>query len=116
MPEIVIHLIPDTGADTTGEAAELEAYLRDEEGMDPVTVEVEQPRLGPAEILAILELANTSIDLAQKLIGYLKSRHGKVKEIEIEINGRRVSVQRLTSGERAELQAALASGTSSPGS
>lgn len=69
MSEIVIHLIPEVGADTTTEAGELESYLRGEEGMDPVTVEVEQPRLGPAEILAILELANTSIDLAQKLIG-----------------------------------------------
>jgi hypothetical protein len=113
MPEIVIHLIPDVGADTTNEAAELEAYLRGEEGMDPVAVEVEQPRLGLAEILAILELANTGIDLTQKLIGYLRTRHGKVKEIEIEINGRRVPVQRLTSGERAELQAVLASGTQS---
>ena len=108
MPELVIHLIPEAGADTSGEAAEMEAYLRDEDGVDPVAVEVEQPRLGPAEILVILELANNAIDLAQKLIGYLKSRHGKVKEIEIEINGRRVPLQRLTPDERAELQAALA--------
>jgi hypothetical protein len=111
MPEIVIHLIPEAGADTSAEAAEMDAYLRDEDGVDPVAVEVEQPRLGPAEILVILELANNAIDLAQKLIGYLKSRHGKVKEIEIEINGRRVPVQRLTPDERAELQAQLAAGS-----
>ena len=115
MPEIVIHLVPDAGADPAGEAAELAAYLRGEEGVDPVAVEVEQPRLGPAEILAILELANNAIDLTQKLISYLKSRHGQVKDIEVEINGRRVPVQRLTAGERAELQAALASGTSAGG-
>ncbi|MGH3394106.1 MAG: hypothetical protein ACRDPO_05390 [Streptosporangiaceae bacterium] len=71
MPEIVIHLVP--GADTAAEAAELEAYLRGEEGVDPVAVEVEQPRLGPAEILAVLELANNAIDLTQKLISYLRS-------------------------------------------
>lgn len=111
MPEIVIHLVPEVGADPAGEAAELAAYLRGEEGVDPVAVEVEQPRLGPAEILAILELANNAIDLTQKLISYLKSRHGQVKDIEVEINGRRVPVQRLTADERAELQAALASGT-----
>ena len=111
MPEIVIHLVPGDGADTAAEAAELEAYLRGEEGVDPVAVEVEQPRLGPAEILAVLELANNAIDLTQKLISYLKSRHDKVKGIEIEIHGRRVPVERLTAGERAELQAALASGT-----
>jgi hypothetical protein len=111
MPEIVIHLVPGDGADTAAEAAELEAYLRGEEGVDPVAVEVEQPRLGPAEILAVLELANNAIDLTQKLISYLRSRHDKVKGIQIEINGRRVPVEQLTAGERAELQAALASGT-----
>lgn len=112
MPEIVIHLVPGAGADTAAEAAELEAYLRGEEGVEPVAVEVEQPRLGPAEILAVLELANNAIDLTQKLISYLRSRHDKVQgiEIEIEIHGRRVPVERLTAGERAELQAALASG------
>jgi hypothetical protein len=111
MPELVIHCIPEAGADADAAAADLEAYLRDEDWADPVAVEVEQPRLGPAEILAILELANNAIDLAQKLVGYLKSRHGKIKEIEIEINGRRVPVQRLTPDERAELQAALAGGS-----
>ena len=111
MPEIVIHLVPEAGADTASEAAELEAYLRGEDGIEPAAVEVEQPRLGPAEILAILELANNAIDLTQKLISYLKSRKGKVKEIEVEIDGRRVPIQRLTDDERARLQAALASGT-----
>jgi hypothetical protein len=110
MAELVIHCIPEAGADAGDEASDLEAFLRDEDWVDPVVVEVEQPRLGPAEILAILELANNAIDLAQKLIGYLQSRRGKVKEIEIEINGRRVPVQRLTKDERAELQAALAEG------
>ena len=63
-----------------------------------MSVEVEQSRLGPMEILAILQLAAAAVDLTQRLIGFLQSRHSTVHDIEIEVKGRRVSVKTQTSG------------------
>ncbi len=110
MAEIVIHCIPESGTDAAEAAAELETYLRDTDGTDPVLVEVEQPRVGPAEILAIIQLASAAIDLTEKLAGYIRSRRdkGKVKDIEIEIDGQRVPVGSLTPDQRTRLAAAIA--------
>jgi hypothetical protein len=113
MAEVVIHCIPEPGADPAEAAAELEAYLRDTDGVDPLLVEVEQPRLGLAEILAIIQIASGVVDLTGKLVGYLKSRRekGKVRDIEIEIDGQRVPVGDLTQDQRTRLLAAIIAGT-----
>ena len=110
MAEIVIHCIPEAGSDTAAAAAELEAYLRDTEGVDPVLVEVEQPRVGLAEILAIIQIASGAVDLTEKLLAFIKSRtdKDKVKDIEVEIDGERVPVAGLTAEQRARLLAAIA--------
>lgn len=112
MAEIVIHCIPEPGTDAAEAAAQLETYLRGTDGVEPVLVEVEQPRAGLAEVLTILELANTAIDLAGKLIAFIRSRRdGQRVDIEVEIDGRRVPVGSLTPDQRARLAAALAEGT-----
>jgi hypothetical protein len=110
MAEVIIHCLPEAGSDAAEAAAELEAYLRETEGVTPVLVEVEHPRVGLAEILAIIQIASGAVDLAQKLADYLKSRRdkGKVKDIEVEIDGERVPVASLTAGQRARLLAAIA--------
>lgn len=113
MAEVVIHCIPQPGTDPTEAAAELEIYLQDTDGVDPLLVEVEQPRLGLAEILAVIQIASGIVDLTEKLVDYIKSRRekGKVKDIEIEIDGQRVSVGSLTPDQRTSLAAAIAQGT-----
>jgi len=113
MAEVVIHCIPEPGTDPAEAAAELEAYLRDTDGVDPLLVEAEQPRLGLAEILAIIQIASGVVDLTGKLAGYLKSRRekGKVRDIEIEIDGQRVPVGDLTQDQRTRLLAAIIAGT-----
>jgi len=113
MAEVVIHCIPQAGADPAQASAELEAFLHDTEGLDPVLVEVEQPRLGLAEILAIIQIASGVVDLTEKLVGFIKSRQekGKVKDIEVEIDGQRVSVADLTPDQRARLAAAIGQGS-----
>ena len=113
MAEVVIHCIPEPGSDPAEAAAELEIYLQDTDGVDPLLVEVEQPRLGLAEILAIIQIASGIVDLTEKLVGYIKSRRekGKMKDIEIEIDGERVSVGSLTPDQRTSLAAAIAQGT-----
>jgi hypothetical protein len=110
MAEVVIHCLPEPGTDAAQTAAELEAYLQQTEGVDPVLVEVEQPRVGLAEILTIIEVVSGTVDLIQKLVDFVKSRQekGKVKDIEVEIDGERVPVTSLTADQRATLLAALA--------
>jgi hypothetical protein len=113
--ELILHGIPESGTDPAEAAVVLDEYLRDLAEVEPVSVEVEQPRLGPAEILAIIELANNAIDLAQKLAAFIKSHHdkgdAKLKEIEIEIDGRRVRVGSLTPDQQRRLTAAIAEGS-----
>jgi len=108
--EIDIHCLPESGADVAEIAAELKAFLQHADGVDPLLVEVEQPRIGPAEILVILQVASTAVDLTEKLINFIKSRRdkGKVKDIEIEIDGERIPVGSLTPDQRTRLAAAIA--------
>jgi len=113
MAEIVIHCIPEAGTDPAEAYAEMDAFLRDTEGLEPVLVEVEKSRgVGLAEILAIVQVAQGIVDLTGKLIAYIKSRQGKaeIKDIEIEIDGQRVPVGNLTPDQRARLDTALAQG------
>jgi hypothetical protein len=108
--EVIFHCIPQLGTDPAEIAAELEIYLQDTEGVNPVLVEVEQPRAGLAEVLAVIQLASAAIDLTGKLVDFIKSRQdkGKVKDIEIEIDGERVPIGNLTADQRTRLAAALA--------
>lgn len=110
MAEVVIHCIPQPGTDATEVAAEFETYLQDADGISPVLVEVEQPRVGLAEVLAIIQLTSAAIDLTGKLVDFIKSRRdqGKVKEIEIEIDGERIPIGKLTQDQRTRLAAAIA--------
>lgn len=97
MSELVIHCIPASGADTAVTAADLASFLQDSGDVESVSVEVESSRgIGPAEILAIVQLAAATVDLTQRLLGFVKSRHSTVHDIEIEIDGRRVSVTTRT--------------------
>jgi hypothetical protein len=54
------------------------------------------------EVLAVLQIAATAVNLAQKLIDFIKSHQGieKVKEIEVEIDGERVPAGSLTPDRR----------------
>lgn len=110
MAEVVIHCILESGTDGPEAAAELETYLQDTGGVEPLLVEVEQPRVGLAEVLAIIQLANAAIDLTEKLVDFIKSRRdkGRVKDIEIEIDGERIPVGSLTPDQRTRLAAAIA--------
>jgi hypothetical protein len=94
-------------------AAELKTYLQETDGVNPVVVKVEQPLVGLAEVLALLQIATTAINLTEKLIGFIKSRtdKGKVKDIEVEIDGERVPIGGLTPDQRTRLAAAIAQGT-----
>ncbi|GAA1926939.1 hypothetical protein [Streptantibioticus ferralitis] len=108
MTEIVIHCIPESGTDPSGTAAELEAYLRDTGGAEPLLVEVEQPQIGLAEVMAIIQLTSAAIDLTQRLIDFLQTRRDKAKDIEIEMDGKRIPIQDLTNDQRKRLNEALA--------
>jgi hypothetical protein len=77
--EIAIHCIPQPGTDAAEVAAELNTYLQDIDGVNPVLVKVERPQVGLAEVLAVLQIAATAVNLAEKLIGFTKSRQEKAK-------------------------------------
>jgi hypothetical protein len=113
MAEVIIHCIPEPGTDPAEAAAELQMYLDGTDGVDPVLVEVEQPRLGLAEILAIIQIASGIVDLTEKLVGYIKTRKekGKLTDIEVEIDGQRVPVGNLTPDQRTRLTAAIGKGS-----
>jgi hypothetical protein len=110
MAEVIIHCLTEPGTDAAETAAELETYLRQTDGVDPVVVEVEHPRVGLAEILTIVEVVSGVVDLIGKLADFIKSRQekGTVKDIEVEIDGERVPVSKLTEDQRAKLLAAIA--------
>lgn len=113
MTEIDIHLIPQPGTDVSEAASELRTYLEAIDGVSEVEVEAEQPHVGLAEVLAVLQLSSAAIDLAEKLIDFIKSRSdkGKIKDIEVEIDGERVPVRKLTPEQRLRLVAAIAQET-----
>ena len=108
MAELVIHCIPEPDADPTAELTEFSVYLHGIDGVNPIRVTTDRARgAGIAEILAIVELTNTTIDLLQKLYGYLQARRGKVRDIQIEIDGRRVPLASLTPAEAAKVARGL---------
>lgn len=113
MTEIVIHCIIQPGTDAADVAADLRAFLQGIDGLHPVMVKAEQPHVGLAEVLAIVQLSSASIELTGKLIDFIKSRQdkSKVKDIEIEMDGERVPVGSLTPEQRTRLAAAISQGT-----
>ena len=110
MTEIVIHCIPQVGTDAADVATELRTYLQDADGIDILVVKAEQPHVGLAEVLAIVQLSSAAIDLTGKLIDFIKSRQDKrrVKDIEVEIDGERVPIGNLSPQQRSRLAAAIA--------
>jgi hypothetical protein len=111
--EIIIHCIPQSGTDAAEVAAELNTYLQDTNGVNPVVVKVEQPHVGLAEVLAIVQLTSAAIALTDKLADFIKSRRdkGKVKDIQVEIDGERIPIGSLTADQRTRLAAAISQGT-----
>jgi hypothetical protein len=107
--EIDIHLMLQPGTDASEAASEFRAYLEGIDGVTPVEVEAEQPHVGLAEVLAIVQLSSAAIDLVVKLTDFIKSRSdkGKVKGIEIEIDGERIPVGKLTPEQRLMLIAGI---------
>jgi hypothetical protein len=82
--------------------AEFETYLQEADGVSPVQVEVEQTRVGLAEVLAMIQPASATIDFTDKLLDFIKYRRnkGKVKDIEVVIDGQRVPIENLTPDRR----------------
>ncbi len=113
MAEIVIHCTLQSGTDAAEVAAELNTYLRDTDGVNPVMVKVEHPQVGLAEVLAVLQITTTAISLTDRLIGFIKSRQDKrkAKDIEVEIDGERIPIGSLTPDQRTRLDAAIAQET-----
>lgn len=107
MSRLIVHVIPEGGADVHASADELEDQLSQLPETDTVRVNVEQPRVGPAEILAVVQLGKAGIDLVKWLIAYVKEHRAGVKGIEIEIGGHRVPVDQLTPEQHAEVLKAL---------
>jgi hypothetical protein len=111
--EIVIHCIPQPGTDAAEVATELRATLNHIDGVNPLLVKAEQPHVGLAEVLAVIQVSTAAIGLADKLIDFIKSRQdkSKVKDIEVEIDGERVPIGNLTPEQRTRLAAAIAQET-----
>jgi hypothetical protein len=111
--KIFIHCILQPGTDAAEVAADLRTFLQNTDGIQPVMVKAEQPHVGLAEVLAIVQLSSAAIDLTGKLIDFIKSRQdkSKVKDIEIEIDGERVPAGSLTPEQRTRLAAAISQGT-----
>lgn len=113
MPELVLHVITEPATDLDAVAADLrcdlEKCLRTANADGAVMVEKEQPLLGAPEILTIVSLVFQGIDVAEKLLDRLRShRRGRnVTGIEVEVDGQRVPIERLTDREKALLRALL---------
>ena len=108
MSELIAHVMTEPGADADAASAELREQLSKLTSPEQVTVEVERPQLGLFEILAIVQIAQGTVDVIKFLIDFIHAHRKHVKGIEIEINGERVPIDRLTDEQRAALQAELA--------
>ena len=113
MSELIAHVMTEPGADPAQASAELREQLSQLTSPEQVTVEVERPQLGLPEILAIVQLTQGAVDLIKSLISFIDQHREHVKGIEIEIDGERVPVDKLTAEQRAALQTALAAGAGS---
>lgn len=108
MAELVLHFIAAPDADVDAASAQLQEFLGGLAEPDGVYVEKEQPRLGAAEILTILQVVSQGIGLAKQIYGWVQDHHKLVKGVEIEIDGHRVPIDQLTDDQKARLQTMLA--------
>jgi len=107
MPELIAHVMTEGGADAEQAAADLREYLSDLPQTDDVNVEVERPRLGLAEILTIIEITKGAVDLLKMLGDYVERHRNHIKGIEVELDGERVPIDKLTDEQRTRVLAAL---------
>jgi hypothetical protein len=108
MPELIAHVMTEPGADPARASDELREQLSELAGPEQVTVEVERPQLGLPEILTIVQIAKGAVDVIKALIDFIDQHREHVKGIEVEIDGERVPIDKLTAEQRAALEAALA--------
>ena len=108
MPELIAHVMTEPGADPARASEELREQLSELTGPEQVTVEVERPQLGLPEILTIVQIAKGAVDVIKALIDFIDQHREHVKGIEVEIDGERVPIDKLTAEQRAALEAALA--------
>lgn len=105
MAELVIHCALQPGANAAEVAEDLETHLYGVDGVSSVLVKVEQPQMGLPEVLSILQITAAAVGLAEKLADYLKSRRekGKIRDVEVEIDGQRVPLGDLTPDQETKL-------------
>jgi hypothetical protein len=103
-----MHFVTAEGADVDAAADELKLDLAKTDGIQDAYVEAEQPRLGPAEVLTILQCVSTAVDLLKMAAGWVNAHRNHVHSVEIEIDGRRVPIDQLTPDQKALLQKQLA--------
>jgi hypothetical protein len=108
MAELIFHFITAPDTDVAATSAELQKDLAALALPDGVYVEQEQPRLGPAEILTILQVVSQGIDVAKQIYGWVQDHRKQVNGVEVEIDGHRVPVDQLTDDQKGRLQAMLA--------
>ncbi len=107
MPELIAHVLTEGGADADAAADDLREYLTALPETDEVDVEVERPRLGLAEILTIVKIAKGAVELIKLLADYVEKHRDHIKGIEIELDGERIPIDKLTDEQRARVTAAL---------
>jgi hypothetical protein len=108
MAKLIAHVITEQGSDVEGTAQDLEDRLTRVPGAELVRTNVEKPRVGLEEILAVVQITEGAVNLIKMLVAYVEQHRGKaVKEIEVEVDGHRVAVDKLTPAEHDALVAAL---------
>jgi len=108
MAKLIAHVLTEEGTDVQTTAGELKDYLTALPGTDGVRTKVEKPRVGPAEVLAVVQIIEGGVKLIKMLVAFVEEHQSKgVKGIEVEVDGHRVAVDKLTPAERDALVAAL---------
>ena len=65
------------GMFTYHHCAELQISADSKKPIDTAPIKAEQPHVGLAEVLAIIQLSTAAIDLTEKLLDFIKSRQDK---------------------------------------
>jgi hypothetical protein len=108
MAKLIAHVITEAGADVPATAGELKEYLTALPGTHGVRTNVEKPRVGLEEVLAVVQITQGAVELIKMLVAYVEKHRSKgVKAIEVEVDGHRIAVDKLTPAEHDALVAAL---------
>lgn len=107
MAELVLHFIGEDGGDVDAAVTELRQYLSGLPGVGSVDVGKEQPRIGATEILGILALVAKAPEFLIQVTQFIHDHRKHIKDVEVEIDGRRVPVDKLTDDQKARLQSLL---------